>query len=38
VGLKYVVPGSTGLFVALDCKAHRFSRATMMEITFGIRR
>ena len=38
VGLKYVVPGSTGLFVSLDCKAHRFSRAAMMEITFGIRR
>ena len=38
VGLKYVIPGSTGLFVALDCKAHRFSRAAMMEFTFGIRR
>jgi len=37
VGLKYVLPGRSGLFVAADCKAHRFSRAAMMELTFGIR-
>ena len=37
VGLKYVLPGSSGLFVALDCKAHGFSRAAMMELTFGVR-
>ena len=37
VGLKYLLPGSTGVFVALDCKAHGFSRAAMMELTLGIR-
>ena len=37
IGLKYLLPGSTGLFVALDCKAHGFSRAAMMELTLGIR-
>ena len=37
VGLKYVLPGSSGLFLALDCKAHGFSRAAMMELTFGVR-
>jgi hypothetical protein len=37
VGLKYVLPGRSGLFMALDCKAHGFSRAAMMELTFGIR-
>ena len=37
VGLKYVFPGSSGLFVAMDCKAHGFSRAAMMELTFGVR-
>ena len=38
VGLKYVLPGSTGLFVAVDCKAHGFSRAAMMELTLGLRK
>ena len=37
IGLKYLLPGSTGLFVALDCKAHGFSRAAMMELTLGVR-
>ena len=37
VGLKYVLPGSSGLFLAVDCKAHGFSRAAMMELTAGIR-
>ena len=37
IGLKYLLPGSSGLFVALDCKAHGFSRAAMMELTLGIR-
>ena len=37
IGLKYVLPGRSGLFVALDCKAHRFSRAAMMELTLGVR-
>ena len=36
-GLKYLLPGPTGLFIALDCKAHGFSRAAMMELTLGIR-
>ena len=37
VGLKYVLPGRSGLFVAADCKAHGFSRAAMMELTLGVR-
>ena len=37
IGLKYLLPGSTGLFVAMDCKARGFSRAAMMELTLGIR-
>ena len=37
VGLKYVLPGSSGIFMALDCKVHGFSRAAMMELTFGVR-
>lgn len=37
VGLKYVLPGRSGLFVAADCKAHGFSRAAMMEVTVGVR-
>ena len=37
IGLKYLLPGFTGLFVAMDCKAHGFSRAAMMELTMGIR-
>jgi hypothetical protein len=37
VGLKYVLPGPSGLFVAFDCKAHGFSRAAMMELTVGVR-
>ena len=37
VGLKYVLPGRSGLFVAADCKAHKFSHAAMMELTVGVR-
>lgn len=37
VGLKYVLPGWSGLFVAADCKAHKFSHAAMMELTVGVR-
>lgn len=37
IGLKYVLPGRTGLFIAADCKAHGFSRAEMMELTVGVR-
>ena len=37
IGLKYLLPGRTGLFVAADCKAHGFSRAAMMELTVGVR-
>lgn len=37
IGLKYVLPGRTGLFIAADCKAHKFSRASMMELTVGVR-
>ena len=37
VGLKYLLPGRTGLFIAWDCKAHKFSRAAMMELTVGVR-
>ena len=37
IGLKYLLPGPTRLFVALDCKAHGFSRAAMMELTLGLR-
>jgi hypothetical protein len=37
IGLKYLLPGRTGLFAAIDCKAHGFSRAAMMEMTVGIR-
>jgi hypothetical protein len=37
VGLKYVLPGRSGLFLAIDCKAHDFSRAAMMELTVGVR-
>ena len=36
-GIKYVLPGRSGLFLAVDCKAHAFSRAAMTELTFGIR-
>ena len=37
VGLKYVLPGRSGLFLAVDCKAHAFSRAAMTELTVGVR-
>lgn len=37
VGLKYVLPGRSGVFVAADCKAHKFSHAAMMELTVGVR-
>ena len=35
--LTFVLPGSAGLFLAIDCKAHDFSRAAMMELTVGVR-
>ena len=37
IGLKYVLPGRSGLFIAAYCKAHGFSRASMMELTVGMR-
>ena len=37
VGLKYVLPGCSGLFLAVDCKVHDFSRAAMTELNVGIR-
>lgn len=37
IGIKYLLPGRTGLFVAVDCKTHRFSHAAMMELTLGLR-
>ena len=37
VGVKYVLPGRSGLFMAVDCKAHAFSRAAMTELTVGVR-
>jgi hypothetical protein len=37
IGLKYVLPGRSGLFVAAGCKVHGFSRAAMMELTLGLR-
>lgn len=36
-GIKYSIPKLGGLFVAVDCKAHHFSRAQMMEFTIGMR-
>ncbi|MCR4829050.1 MAG: acyloxyacyl hydrolase [Bacteroidales bacterium] len=37
IGAKYCFPKLGGLFVALDCKTHRFSKAAMLEFTAGFR-
>ena len=37
VGMKVNFPKLEGLFVAVDCKAHQFSHASMMEFTVGIK-
>lgn len=36
-GLKFNFPKLEGLFLAVDCKAHQFSHASMMEFTVGKR-
>lgn len=37
VGMKYNFPKLEGLFLAIDCKAHKFVNASMMEFTVGIK-
>lgn len=37
VGMKFNFPKLEGLFLAIDCKAHKFTHASMMEFTVGIR-
>ena len=37
VGMKFNFPKLEGLFLAVDCKAHKFTHASMMEFTVGIR-
>lgn len=37
VGMKFNFPKLEGLFVAIDCKAHQFAHASMMEFTVGKR-
>ncbi len=37
VGMKFNFPKLGGLFLAVDCKAHQFTHASMMEFTVGIR-
>ena len=37
VGMKFNFPKLEGLFLAIDCKAHQFSHASMMEFTIGIK-
>lgn len=37
VGMKYNFPKLEGLFLAIDCKAHQFAHASMMEFTVGIK-
>lgn len=37
VGMKFNFPKLAGLFVAVDCKAHNFANASMMEFTVGMR-
>lgn len=36
-GIKYVFPRLANVFVAIDCKAHHFSHAALIEFTTGIR-
>lgn len=36
-GIKYVFPKLGNLFIAIDCKAHHFSRAACIEFTTGVR-
>lgn len=35
VGMKFNFPKLEGLFLAIDCKAHKFAHASMMEFTVG---
>ena len=37
VGMKFNFPKLEGLFIAIDCKAHQFAHASMMEFTVGKR-
>lgn len=37
VGMKFNFPKLEGLFLAVDCKAHQFKHASMMEFTVGKR-
>lgn len=37
VGMKYTFPQLANVFVSIDCKAHRFKNAAMMEFTIGKR-
>lgn len=37
IGFKYSFEKLAGMYLALDCKTHYFSRAEMMEFTFGFR-
>ena len=37
VGMKFNFPKLEGLFIAIDCKAHNFAHASMMEFTVGFR-
>jgi len=35
VGMKFNFPKLEGLFIGVDCKAHKFAKASMMEFTVG---
>lgn len=37
VGMKFNFPKLGGLFLAVDCKAHQFTHASMMEFTLGLK-
>lgn len=37
VGMKFNFPKLEGLFLAIDCKAHKFAHASMMEFTVGFK-
>ena len=37
VGMKFNFPKLEGLFLAINCKAHNFTNASMMEFTVGIK-
>ena len=37
VGMKYTFPQLANVFVSIDCKAHRFKNAAMLEFTVGKR-